>query len=482
MLFNSVQFFAFLLISVVVYFALPQRGRWVYLLAASYYFYMCWKPEYIVLILFSTVVDYFVGLRLGVETRPGMRKLLLVSSLTTNLGLLFAFKYLDFFGQSAERVFAAFNIFVDVPEYQLLLPVGISFYTFQTLSYTIDVYRGLTPVERHFGIFALYVSFFPQLVAGPIERSNHLLPQMRVVKRVEYRRFASGLRLMLWGLFKKVVVADLVAPVVDTIYASPEAYSGPMLALATFFFALQIYCDFSGYTDMAIGTARILGFDLLTNFRQPYYSTSIREFWQRWHITLSTWFRDYVYKPMGGNRVRRGRHFFYILFTFTVSGLWHGAGWTFVIWGLLHGLYLVASILTEGWRERLRAAVGIDARPRLLHAFRVVFVFCLVVLAWVFFRAESLTDALHILGNLHRVEGFRVADLFAVGLPRFEVVLAFLMSAVVFTVDFMIFFRPPRVLSLWRRRPVRWACYAACIFAIACFGVFDQVEFIYFQF
>ena len=482
MLFNSIQFFVFLLVSVVAYFALPLRFRWVYLLAASYYFYMCWKPEYVVLILFSTIVDYCVGLRLGKETRTGVRKLLLVCSLVTNLGLLFTFKYLDFFGESVERVLSQFNIFVDIPAYQLLLPVGISFYTFQTLSYTIDVYRGVTPVERHFGIFALYVSFFPQLVAGPIERSNHLLPQLRRVTRVEYLRFTSGLRLILWGLFKKVVVADLVAPVVDSVYAAPEAYSGPMLALATFFFALQIYCDFSGYTDMAIGVARILGFDLLTNFRQPYFSTSIREFWQRWHITLSTWFRDYVYKPMGGSRVRRGRHFFNLLFTFTVSGLWHGAGWTFVIWGLLHGLYLLSSILSEGLRDRTRAMIGIERWPRLLHGFRVVFVFCLVVLAWIFFRAESFSDALHILGHLHTVEGFRLDDLFAVGLPRFELVLAFIMSATVFTVDFQIFFQPPRVMALWRSRPFRWACYALCVLAIVCFGVFDRVEFIYFQF
>jgi D-alanyl-lipoteichoic acid acyltransferase DltB (MBOAT superfamily) len=482
MLFNSFHFFAFLLVSVVVYFALPQRARWIYLLAASYYFYMCWKPEYVVLILFSTVIDYFVALRLGSETRLAVRRLLLGTTLVTNLGMLFAFKYLDFFGQSLERTLATFNVFVDIPEYRLLLPVGISFYTFQTLSYTIDVYRGLTPVERHFGIFALYVTFFPQLVAGPIERSNHLLPQLRRTTRVEYLRFTSGLRLALWGLFKKVVVADLVAPVVDTIYAAPEAYSGPMLALGTLFFALQIYCDFSGYTDIAIGVARMLGYDLLTNFRQPYFATSIRDFWQRWHITLSTWFRDYVYKPLGGSRVAQGRHYLNILVTFTISGLWHGAGWTFVVWGLLHGLYLVASNVTADLRARLRSAMGLERRPRLLQSLRVAFVFALVLLGWVFFRAESFTDALRVLGSLPRLDGFRVADLFAVGLPRFELVLAFIVSALVFVVDFLIVFRPPRFMALWAGRRFRWACYATCVLAIACFGVFDRVEFIYFQF
>ena len=272
------------------------------MLIASYYFYMCWKPAFVVLIIASTLVDYLVGLGLARFQEKVVRRLLLVASLTTNLGLLFTFKYLDFFLTSLESSLARFNILYDVPSFQLLLPVGISFYTFQTLSYTIDVYRRVTPVERHLGIFAVYVSWFPQLVAGPIERSNHLLPQFRRQTRLEFDRVRSGLQLMLWGMFKKVVIADLAAPFVNTVYDAPNEFSGPILLIATLFFAAQIYCDFSGYSDIAIGIARIFGYDLMTNFRQPYFARSIGEFWQRWHISLSTWFRDYIYIPLGGRR------------------------------------------------------------------------------------------------------------------------------------------------------------------------------------
>jgi alginate O-acetyltransferase complex protein AlgI len=351
-LFNSIEFLLFFPVVVAIYFATPQRYRWALLLAASYYFYASWKPEYLLLIIASTLVDYGCGLRMGSIAGKARRKKWLLVSLTSNLGLLFAFKYFNFFNESARAVFDRFNIFYDVPAFDLLLPVGISFYTFQTLSYSIDVYRGRQRPERHLGIFALYVSFFPQLVAGPIERSTHLLPQFFQPHRFEYDRVTSGLRLVLWGFFKKVVVADRLALYVNAVYNDPSAHTGPTILLATYFFAFQIYCDFSGYSDIAIGTARVMGYDLMQNFRRPYFARSISEFWSRWHISLSTWFRDYLYIPLGGNRVPRWRWYVNLFAVFLISGLWHGANWTFVVWGALHGTYLIVGLVTSDARER----------------------------------------------------------------------------------------------------------------------------------
>lgn len=353
MLFNSLQFLLFLPVVVALYFATPHRFRWALLLLASYYFYAAWRPEYLLLIIASTLVDYLCALRMGRLESRRRRKKYLVLSLGSNLGLLFGFKYLTFFNESTRAVFDQLNIFYGVPTFEILLPVGISFYTFQTLSYTIDVYRGARPPERHLGIFALYVSFFPQLVAGPIERSTRLLPQFFQHHGFDAGRVQSGLRLILWGFFKKIVIADRLAVYVNAVYANPSAYDGPSLLLATYFFAFQIYCDFSAYSDIAIGSARVMGFELMQNFRRPYFARSIQEFWQRWHISLSTWFRDYVYLPLGGNRVPTWRWYTNLLLVFLVSGLWHGANWTFVVWGALHGTYLVFAIATRDRRDHM---------------------------------------------------------------------------------------------------------------------------------
>ncbi|MCL4156746.1 UNVERIFIED_CONTAM: hypothetical protein GTU68_005006, partial [Idotea baltica] len=302
MLFNSIEFAIFFPAVVLIYFLLPHRFRWILLLAASYYFYACWKAEYLVLIVFSTLVDYFAGLRMAACETKKQRTPYLVLSLVSNLGLLFTFKYLDFFGSSVQALIDQFNIFYEIPIFDLLLPVGISFYTFQTLSYTIEVYKGKQKAERHLGIFALYVTFFPQLVAGPIERSQTLLPQFHKRMTFSYDRLSSGAKLMIWGLFKKILIGDGMGVFVDSVYNNPYGHDSVSLLIASICFSFQIYGDFSGYTDIARGAARILGFDLMENFRQPYLSKSISEFWQRWHISLSTWFRDYVYIPMGGNR------------------------------------------------------------------------------------------------------------------------------------------------------------------------------------
>jgi D-alanyl-lipoteichoic acid acyltransferase DltB (MBOAT superfamily) len=347
MLFNSIQFLIFFPVIATIYFLLPHRYRWLLLLVGSYYFYMSWKPEYIILILASTLIDYSVGLKLGSESRPAIRRRWLLLSLVTNLGLLFSFKYFNFFNDSFRQLFQMANLSYPVPALNVLLPVGISFYTFQTLSYTIDVYRGKIQPERHLGVFALFVSFFPQLVAGPIERSGNLLPQFYQKTAVDYERIISGLQRMTWGFFKKVVIADRLALLVNTVYNHPTEFSGMPLIIATYAFGFQIYCDFSAYSDIAIGAARVMGFDLMENFRQPYYARSIPEFWRRWHISLSTWFRDYVYLPLGGNRVKLPHWVFNILVVFVVSGLWHGANWTFVIWGALHGIFMVGTFLGQ---------------------------------------------------------------------------------------------------------------------------------------
>lgn len=408
-LFHSLAFLVFFPTVVALTFATPPRHRWALLLAASYYFYAAWKPEYLVLIVASTVVDYAVGLRLA-ETTGGRKKWLLAASLTFNLGLLFAFKYADFFGASVQAAFRAANVMVDVPALELLLPVGISFYTFQTLSYTVDVYRGEREPERHLGRFALYVAFFPQLVAGPIERSTHLLPQLKTLPAFDADRVSRGLGLMLWGFFKKLVIADRAAVFVDAVYADPERFGGPTIIAATYLFAFQIYADFSGYSDIAVGTARVLGVELMENFERPYAARSITDFWRRWHISLSTWFRDYLYVPLGGGRVAARQRLFNVAVVFLLSGLWHGANWTFVAWGVFHGLlFAITWALTGAWHAATRT-LSDEARSLLAGALGIPLTFHLVCLGWMFFRADDLGHLRVVLAQLPVVTAASVLD------------------------------------------------------------------------
>jgi len=510
MLFNSLQFLLFLPAVVVLYFATPQRWRWALLLAASYYFYACWKLEYLVLILLSTGVDFVVARKMASEPAGSKRKRWLWASLTTNLGLLFAFKYFNFFNDSTRAVFERFDITWGLPAFDVLLPVGISFYTFQTLAYTVDVYRGRIEPERHLGRFALYVAFFPQLVAGPIERASRLLPQFREKVEFDYDRLGSGLRQITWGMFKKVVVADRLAIYVDSVYNDPTAHSGFPVIAATYFFAFQIYCDFSGYSDIAIGSARILGIDLMENFRRPYLAGSISEFWKRWHISLSTWFRDYVYIPLGGNRVERPRWFANLFVTFVVSGLWHGANWTFVIWGALHGAYLVLAIVTAPARARLvdlsfgrwsadasaTWGLGVPEERGLRRVVAVFVTFHLALVAWVFFRANSVSDAFLLLESsvsgfgrdLALLWGGEILSLYqssvvAVGVGKTEVVLSVLAIVFVQVHDMVVEFGGERLeANTPRRRLLRFAWYDLLILLILLFGAFGQQQFIYFQF
>ncbi|MBQ2770945.1 MAG: MBOAT family protein [Clostridia bacterium] len=396
MLFNSWEFAVFFPIVFILYYLLPHRFRWMLLLGASYYFYMSWNPKLVVLIGFVTLATYFAGAWIGKDAHSGKsRKAALLLGTLIPVLLLFTFKYFDFFSGELNTLFERIAIPLSLPMLDLVLPVGISFYTFQALSYVIDVYRGDTKAEFHLGYYALFISFFPQLVAGPIERSGNLLPQFREMHTFDYGEAMQGIRRMAIGFFKKLLVADLISMQIDPVFASVTGWRGFPLLIGAVLFAFQIYCDFSGYSDIAIGCAQILGFRLMKNFKAPYLATSIKDFWRRWHISLTTWFTDYIYIPLGGSRRGLGRHLANLMIVFAVSGLWHGANWTFIAWGLLHGIYSVLGALnrriprSENWKTRME-------KPA-FRLVRTLFTFGLVCIAWVFFRAETIQDAFYIL-------------------------------------------------------------------------------------
>lgn len=480
MLFNSIQFLIFFIVVTASYFALPHKYRWALLLISSCYFYMAFVPLYILILGFTIVIDYYAGI--WIEKSEGRRrKMFLVCSLVANIGILAVFKYYNFINENLGFLLKGFGLTNPIPYLSILLPIGLSFHTFQAMSYTIEVYRGHQPAEKHFGIYSLYVMFYPQLVAGPIERPQNLLHQFWTKHYFDYDRVTSGLRLMAWGLFKKVVIADRLALIVDKIYDAPAGYNSLSLALATFFFAFQIFCDFSGYSDMAIGAARVMGFDLMKNFDKPYQAKSIPEFWRRWHISLSTWFKDYLYIPLGGNRVAIPRWYFNIFIVFLVSGLWHGASWTFVIWGALHGIYQVFGFATKKYRDKINRALGIGEKSFLL----TITTFILVAFAWIFFRANNLSDALYI--AKHTITG--IPELFNgqpilqdLGVSKLDFVLAF---AVIGVMELVHYFQNRKNIPAWfLQKPAyfRWGVYYAVVLAIIFFGVFENRQFIYFQF
>jgi alginate O-acetyltransferase complex protein AlgI len=481
MLFNSIEYFVFLPVVLVVFFALPVRVRWVWLLGASWYFYGSWSARYLALFIANTAVAYAAGLALDRAGERAVRRAIAFGACALLLGTLFVFKYLDFVAASLSGVLHAVGVNVAIPAVKLTLPVGVSFYTFQAVAYVVDVYQRDLPAERHPGIFALYKAFFAQLVAGPIERPQRLLPQLRSPTKLEYDRITSGALLIAWGMFKKVVIADRLAIYVTEVYDHPGQYHGLPIAIATYLFAFQIYCDFSGYSDIAVGSARLFGYDLMQNFDRPYLSRSTREFWARWHISLSSWFRDYVYIPLGGNRVSPWRNQLNLLVVFLLSGLWHGAAWTFVVWGALHGLYLLVGIWTAKLRGALAHALGLDRTPR-LHAFlQRVIVFHLVAFAWLFFRARSFGDAWTLLGNATKLE-LSLKHVLVRGTSAYELGIG--IAAILFMF----------ALHLWqtgantadflksRRTSVRWALAYAMLVSILLFGEFNLTEFIYFQF
>lgn len=482
MLFNSFEFCCiFFPLVTALYFLLPHRFRWMLLLAASCWFYMAFVPVYILILAFTIAVDYVSGIL--IERSQGRRRRgWLTASIVANVGVLAVFKYWNFLNQNIGAVFEAMGWSHGVPDLGMLLPIGLSFHTFQSLSYTIEVYRGRQPAERHVGLFALYVMFYPQLVAGPIERPMNLLRQLHLRFDVDYDRIAGGLKQMLWGFFKKLVIADRCAQIVNLVYDDPSGFDGWATLLATYLFALQIYCDFSGYTDIALGAARVMGFDLMVNFRTPYRSASIGEFWGRWHISLSTWFRDYLYIPLGGNRVGRSRWYLNLFFVFLVSGLWHGANWTYVAWGALHGSYLILALVFAGFWARVNTATGLERRPGLKRALNVLVTFHLVLIAWVLFRAKDFGDAWTIFsqwtGSLRG--GLGVMDV-ARSIHHGIFILTIAFAALFLLLD-PIGDRWVKREAPMPSRAVDRIFHAALLVACLLFGFFGKLEFIYFQF
>ena len=429
------------------------------------------------MIITSTLIDYFAGIMMGKTDDKRKRKKYLLLSLTSNFGLLGTFKYFNFFNDSFRALFSHFNIMYSIPALKVLLPVGISFYTFQTLSYSIDVYRGAKKPERHLGIFALYVSFFPQLVAGPIERSTRLLPQFFEKKEFSYQNFSSGLKQIIWGYFKKLVVADRLGIFVSATFNHQTHHSGVTLFVAAIFFSFQVYCDFSGYSDIAIGSAKLMGYDLMENFHRPFFSKSFPEFWRRWHISLSTWFKDYLYIPMGGNRVPKWRWYINIMTLFLLSGLWHGANWTFIFWGAVHGFFMLFSAWTKKIRDKINELIGLVRFPIIHNALKIITVNILLALSCVFFRALSIQDAFEILQKIFHLSGNLYLEDPAQLIYSFSAI--FILMAVEFRQEFF-----PKGFSLFENKfsLVRQISYGLLIAIILLIGVFDGGQFIYFQF
>jgi D-alanyl-lipoteichoic acid acyltransferase DltB (MBOAT superfamily) len=479
MLFNSLEFAVFFPIVCALYFGLPYHARTPLLLVASCVFYMAFIPSYILILAITIFIDFFAGIYL-VRTVGRTRKVLLWTSIIATCMVLVVFKYFDFFTDSIVGVATLFGWEVTNPSQNIILPIGLSFHTFQSLSYVIEVYRGKQKPIHDLTTYAAYVMFFPQLVAGPIERPQNLLHQFAEKHDFDYDRVTSGLKRMAWGFFKKLVVADRLALYVNDVYASPENYNGLQLSIATVFFAYQIYCDFSGYSDIAIGSARVLGFRLMENFDNPYHSKTIPEFWRRWHISLSTWFRDYVYYPMGGNRVAKPRWYLNLMVTFGISGLWHGSNWTFVIWGLLNGVYLVLSAATGKARDHVMGWMGFPAGSFQRNALQIGITFFLVCVGWVFFRANSLSDATYILTHFWQGWDFRDIRTEQFLLRQFPVAVAGIAVLELAQVIHARYPVPP-VVARWPMA-LRWSGYAAMMLAVVLFGVYRKGQFIYFQF
>ncbi len=477
MLFNSIEFILFFLITTSVYFLIPHRLRWLLLLLASCYFYMYFIPVYILILGITISIDYLAGIWIE-KTDGRVRTLLLLLSILSTCFVLLIFKYFNFVNDNVRILFGSFGLRYPVEALSILLPIGLSFHTFQSLSYVIEVYRGKQKAKHHFGIYSLYVMFYPQLVAGPIERPQNMLHQFYERHLFEYTRVSEGLKLMFWGFFKKLVIADRLALYVDSVYNNHTHHNGISLLVATIFFSFQVYCDFSGYTDIARGCAQVLGFNIMVNFKRPYFASSIREFWTRWHVSLSTWFRDYIYIPLGGSRVSKVRWRHNILIVFLISGLWHGANWTFVIWGLLHGALLMASDLFGKLKLKIVNLTGLRGRPKFHRVLGCILTFSLVSLAWVFFRADSVGQALEIIRRIFTMPG----RLFMPDPPSLVYGVLGILILLVVETDVEFFGRKLLLLFENSNIHVRTFAYSMAVMLLIMIGVFDGGRFIYFQF
>ncbi|MBR6029714.1 MAG: MBOAT family protein [Clostridia bacterium] len=503
MLFNSLSYLIFLPAIALVYFLIPwQKVRNLLLLAGSYYFYMCWDPRFIVLMIGCTLITYLDALFIDVsrreekegvppeKRRTGRAKLYTAVTIVFTLAIVAWFKYANFLTESLVGLLGLVGIQLQIPRLNIALPVGISFFTFQSLSYVIDVYRGKTACERNILRYALFVSFFPQLVAGPIERSSNLLVQFREKHRFSAEQAKHGAMLVLWGFFMKIVVADRVAIVVDQIYNYYASYEGVIPILGTILFAVQIYCDFNGYTTIAIGSAQLMGFHLMKNFEQPYLATSVADFWRRWHISLTSWFRDYIYFPLGGSRCAPWKRYRNIMIVFLVSGLWHGAAWTYIIWGGLNGALQIVGAWLKPFREKVLKKLRVSTGSLGHRLVQILITFVLVDITWVFFRAKDIPSALHIIQSSFTVWNPWVlvdGTLYTLGLEQADFWLMMLSILILAAVDVL----HARGKAIWQTvsgwpLPVRWVLIYGLIFWILIFGVygpaFDATSFIYFQF
>ena len=498
MLFNSIDFLIFLPIVLVIYYIIPMKYKHIWLLISSYYFYMCWNAKYVLLIFVSTVITYLSGILIDkvektwsdVDKLGKYKKLILAISFVSNLGILFYFKYINFTLDIVTRILSKVNISINVPVFDVILPVGISFYTFQALSYSVDVYRGEVAPEHDFFRYALFVSFFPQLVAGPIERSKNLLTQLREPRKFDFGYAFDGILLMLWGFFLKIVLADRIAIFVDTVYGDCEHYQGIYLIVATILFAVQIYCDFSGYSSIAMGTAKLLGIELMDNFNAPYLSTSVADFWRRWHISLTSWFKDYLYIPLGGSKKGILRKYLNKMIVFMLSGLWHGAQLTFVVWGAINGLYQVIGEVLTPIREKVSDALGVNRDSEGFCVLRAIVTFTMIDFTWIFFRADSLGRAIYIIKSILNTENIWSlfdGSLYNCGLDEKNFRFMLIAVIVLLVADFL-----KRKGIMVREIILRQDGYIKClvvsfsILLIMVFGkygpAYNAVNFIYFQF
>lgn len=497
-LFNSLQFLVFFPIVILIYFIIPEKKRYIWLLVSSYYFYMCWNAKYALLLLFSTGVTWISGVLMeeikhkewDAGKKVKYKKWCVAGSFVLNLAVLFFFKYFNFAFDSLNRLFHAIHIELNMPAFDVILPVGISFYTFQALGYTVDVYRDEIYAEKNFLRYALFVSFFPQLVAGPIERSKNLLKQLAVPTKFKYENAREGLLLMLWGFFLKVVLADRIAIFVDTIYGGVDAWGGVYIVVASLLFAVQIYCDFYGYSTIAMGAAEILGIQLMENFNAPYFSQSVAEFWRRWHISLSSWFKDYLYIPLGGSKKGQFRKYINKMVVFLTSGLWHGASWNYVVWGGVNGLYQVIGEILMPLRDKLVGILQLDRNSFSHKLFKTVSTFLLVDFAWIFFRADGFIHGIQVIKSMFSVHNPWIlidGSLYNCGLDRKNFNLMLISIVILFVADLC------KYNGICIRKAIlrqeywfRWLFISASACAILLFGIwgsmYNEANFIYFQF
>ena len=488
MLFNSFEFLLFFPIVTIIYFLLPHKYRWLHLLLASCVFYMYFVPIYILILIFTIIIDYVAGIL--IENEEGKRRrFFLVMSIVANVGVLAIFKYYNFFVYNTSLLFRQFHWGLNLPLLKILLPIGLSFHTFQAMSYTIEVYRGNQKAERHFGIYALYVMFYPQLVAGPIERPQNLLHQFHRKCDFNYDNLAAGLRQIMWGLFKKSIIADRLALILDPVINHPTEYSGTSLCMAMFFFAYQIYCDFSGYSDIALGAAKVMGFDLMVNFDHPFRSRSVSEFWRRWHRSLSTWLGDYVFKPTA--IFYRGYGMWGVIIasmgTFLISGLWHGAAWKFIIWGALHGIALSYEVLTQDFRDRFFQKI-----PTFIRGYiGKLFTFSFLCFTWIYFRANSINDANLIIKKIMKMlpeinrsihDKKLIARYLFLHVSPASIIIGLICICVLELIQY--FERNAQIFEIIAKKPkvVRWVIYMIFFVVFVTAGEFNNRQFIYFQF